>query len=135
MQVTTEKQRDAFLAALAGDEDWLYCDEGEAAQAPAFRCGASPSYPAKPYRQPTSCRSGRTPRGQWVGQGKHSRGMRMQPVQHTAPALLSPPDSMQTKIWFDIFSCGLCVAMLAWPRRHCLLACKCTKAAKVRLLW
>lgn len=41
VQVTTEKQRDAFLAALAGDEDWLYSDEGEAAQAPAFRCGAS----------------------------------------------------------------------------------------------
>ena len=39
-QVTTEKQRGAFLAALAGDEDWLYSDEGEAAQAPAFRCGA-----------------------------------------------------------------------------------------------
>ena len=44
-QVTTEKQRDAFLAALAGDEEWLYSDEGEAAQAPAFRCGGSQCIP------------------------------------------------------------------------------------------
>ncbi|KAK9826508.1 hypothetical protein WJX81_008378 [Elliptochloris bilobata] len=36
-QVTTEKQRITFLASLAADEDWLYSDEGEAAQAPAFR--------------------------------------------------------------------------------------------------
>lgn len=39
-QVTTSKQRDAFLASLAGDEDWLYSSEGEVQQAPAFRCAA-----------------------------------------------------------------------------------------------
>lgn len=37
-QVTTSKQRDTFLASLAGDEDWLYSSEGEVQQAPAFRC-------------------------------------------------------------------------------------------------
>ena len=41
-QVTTQKQRDDFLAALTAAEDWLY-DQGEDEQASAFRWGPSAS--------------------------------------------------------------------------------------------
>ena len=123
-QVTTEKQRDSFLAALAGDEDWLYSDEGEAAQAPTFRCSAVKRIPS--HQTPGSPAPGHgRQKANGALDGKHTRSCAMQ--TRAAEVCTCDPCSThrlfccerllpcKTKVFPDLLCCSFCDDMLFQP--------------------